>query len=156
MHSWPKVYFPTPNFIKSTLGASTCLDLWKHVYVSLRLCVCLHGLGEALSNTAFRLLCPAFLSRPHSFCVTVAWKADGQWKATEEFWRSVDYGCESGLVLLSMDNKRWALFASELLLMDKFVTLEFHRMVNGIECKKRIMLVSEMALRATSGSLTSQ
>lgn len=28
--------------------------------------------------------------------------------------------------------------------------------MNGIECKKRIMLVSEMALSATSVSLTSQ
>lgn len=136
MHSWPKVYFPTPNFIKSTLGASTCLDLWKHVYVSLRLCVCLHGLGEAFSNLTFQLLCPAFLSQPHSFCVTVAWKVDDQWKATEEFWGSVDYGCESGLVLLSVDNKRWALFASELSLMDKFVALEFHRTWIGLSVKK--------------------
>lgn len=139
MHSWPKVYFPTPNFIKSILGGLNMSGFVKAcVCIAAAVCARLHGLGEAFSNIAFRLLCPAFLGRPHSFCVTVAWKADGQWKATEEFWGSVDYGCESGLVLLSMDNKRWALFASELSLMDKFVALEFHRTWMGLSVKREL------------------
>lgn len=105
------------------------------IHVLLRLCVCLCVVwGELLANWHSNYCVHAFLSLPHSCCVTKAGKASGQWESAEGFWGSLIVGMRdwTGVTL----NRQKVRVFSEYLVTDKSGALRCF-------CMKRCWVVKE-------------